>query len=261
MKKAIVIISFDGYKDLWDVFFKCYKRFFSDCTLPLYLITNKEVPNYQHVTVVTTGDEISWSHRVRKALEQIPENELLVLLEDYFLCEKTNSLKIEGLFQIFENNDYDYMRVIPIPVQYKRKPTGVYPLDPSEVYGVNLQAAIWKKSYFNKLLYDDDFSAWEFEARQKSNCSMRIEGNCAALNYTGLNYMNGVIQSKWYPRTVKWLKKNNIDIPEGKRLVIKRYKLVVMDVKNWLLHHVPARIIQAVKPIAVRAGCKFVTRD
>lgn len=261
MEKAIVVISFDGYKDLWDTFFECYEKFFPDCMLPIYLITNHEIPAYPHVTVVTTGDEVSWSRRVRSALKKIPEDTLLILLEDYFLCEKTSVEKIDGLFRIFSENTYDYLRVIPIPIQHKRKPSGAYPLDPSALYGVNLQAAIWKKSYLQKLLYDDDFSAWEFEARQKNNSTMRIDGNCAALNYTGLNYLNGVIQGKWYPRTVKQLKKHGIMIPTGNRSMIKRRKLIVMDIKNWLAHHIPTKIIHTLKPVAVPIGYKFVTKD
>ena len=261
MNKAIVVISFDNYKDLWNVFFECFEKFFLNCTLPIYLITNNEKPTYSRVTVVNTGNEVSWSHRVRNALEQIPEDTLLVLLEDYFLCEQTNSAKIDGLFRIFNENGYDYMRLIPIPVQHRKDPAGVYPLDASALYGVNLQAAIWKKTYLGKLLYDDDFSAWEFEARQKTNSLMRIDGNCAALNYAGLNYLNGVIQGKWYPRTVKKLKKHGIQISTDKRPVIKRRKLVAMDVKNWLSHHVPVKVIRAVKPIAMRVGYKFVTKD
>ena len=71
MEKAIVVISFDGYKDLWDTFFECYEKFFPDCMLPIYLITNHEIPAYPHVTVVTTGDEVSWSRRVRSALQTV----------------------------------------------------------------------------------------------------------------------------------------------------------------------------------------------
>lgn len=261
MEKAIVVISFDGYKDLWDTFFECYEKFLPDCIVPIYLITNNEIPTYPRVTVVTTGDEVSWSHRVRNALEQIPEDTLLLMLEDYFLCEKTSPERIDGLFRIFAENSYDYLRVIPIPAHYKHKPDGSYPLDPSALYGVNLQAAIWKKSYLQKLLYDDDFSAWEFEARQKTGSPSRIDGNCAALNYTGLSYLNGVIQGKWYPRTIKKLKKCGIIVSTEKRPIIKRRKLLAMDAKNWLAHHIPAKIIRAIKPIAVRAGYKFVTKD
>lgn len=261
MEKAIVVISFDGYKDLWETFFKCYEKFFPDCALPIYLITNNEMPTYPRVTVVTTGEEVSWSHRVRNALEQILEDTLLVMLEDYFLCEKTSSAKIDELFRIFSENTYDYLRVIPIPHQYKRKPNGAYPLDSSALYGVNLQAAIWKKSYLQKLLYNDDFSAWEFEARQKNGSPSRIDGKCATLNYIGLNYLNGVIQGKWYPRTVKKLKEYGIIVATDKRQIIKRRKLLAMDARNWLSHHMPVKIIRAVKPIAVRIGCKFVTKD
>lgn len=261
MEKAIVVISFDGYKDLWDIFFKCYEKFFPDCTLPIYLITNNEVPDYPHVTVVTTGTEISWSYRVRNALDRIPEDTLLVLLEDYFLWKETDSEKIEELFRIFLENHYDYLRVIPIPAQHKKKPHGAYMLDSSALYGVNLQAAIWKKSYLQKLLYNDNFSAWEFEARQKTASPVRIEGKCATLNYVGLDYLNGVIQGKWYPRTIKELKKCGILVSTDHRPMIKKRKLIVMDVRNWLAHHIPSKMIRAVKPLATRVGCKFVTKD
>lgn len=260
-ENAIVVISFDGYKDLWDTFFACYEKFFPDCTLPIYLITNNELPTYPHVTAIATGTEVSWSHRVRNALEHIPEDTLLVVLEDYLLCEKTSSAKISRLFEVFVENGYDYMRLVPIPAQHRKESPGAYPLDTSALYGVNLQAAIWKKTYLQKLLYEDDFSAWEFEARQKPGSAMRIDGNCAALNYAGLNYLNGVIQGKWYPRTVNQLKKYGISIATDMRPIIKRNKLIVIDVKNWLSHHIPAKIIHTLKPIAVRAGFKFVTKD
>ena len=43
MEKAIVVISFDGYKDLWDTFFECYEKFFPDCMLPIYLQTVRKL--------------------------------------------------------------------------------------------------------------------------------------------------------------------------------------------------------------------------
>ena len=88
MEKAIVVISFDGYKDLWDTFFECYEKFFPDCMLPIYLITNHEIPAYPHVTVVTTGDEVSWSRRVRSALKKIPEDTLLIYWRITFFVKK-----------------------------------------------------------------------------------------------------------------------------------------------------------------------------
>lgn len=261
MGEAVVIISFDGYKDIWDTFFKCYFKYWKNCHIKTYLITNNELPSFYDVEIIPTGEEISWSHRVRMALNNIKEDNLLVLLEDYFFYENINDEKIQTFFRVFQEKNYDYLRLMPIPPEYKKKKNNIYPLDPSFIYGVNLQAAIWKKDYLLKLLYDDDFSAWEFEARQKMDSKFRIQGNCMTLNYIGLNYLNGVVQGKWYPRTIRELSKRGIVIPINNRPIIKKRSLIVMDMKNWLLHHIPKNMIKRLKPIFSKFGYKFVTKD
>lgn len=260
-KYAVVIISFDGYRDVWNTFFECYEKFWNDRSFNTYLVTNNYVPQYNNVQVITTGDEKSWSFRVRTALNQIPEENVLVLLEDYFLCENVDDKKVNEIYREFINQELDYLRVIPIPFEYKHKQKGIYPLDDKFVYGVNLQAAFWKKTYLKKLLFEDDFSAWEFEARQKSDSRQKIQGRCATLNYVGLNYLNGVIQGKWYPQTIKQMKNLGIVIPTQKRKIIKHRKLFLMDLQNWMLHHIPRKIIKKCKPLFRKIGFKFVTED
>lgn len=258
--RAVVIITFDGYRDVWNTFFECYNKFWAERNVPTYLVTNETTPIFNGVQVITTGTEISWSRRVRTALSQIKEEKLLVLLEDYFFCEEINNNDIDKLFFKFDKDHLDYLRLIPIPYEYKHKEKGLYPLDERFIYGVNLQASIWRKEYLKKLLYDDDFSAWEFEARQKNDSKLKINGKCATLNYVGLNYLNGVIQGKWYPKTVSKLKKSGIVIDTSKRDMIHRRKLIPMYIQNWLLHHIPKNIINSAKPLLSKMGVKFVTK-
>lgn len=259
MDCAVVIISFDGYKDVWETFFKCYSRFWKNNYYRTYLITNYEKPDFRGVKCITTGTEKSWSHRVRSALEQIEEEYLLILLEDYFLCEEITSRRVTELFEECKKGDYDYLRIVPIPYEHRKKKKGIYQLDDAFLYGVNLQAAIWKKIYLKELLYKDDFSAWEFEARQKKQSDLKIFGKCMTLNYVGISYLNGIIQGKWNPRTIKRLSRFGITVKTGTRQALSVYDLLIMEGKNWLLHSIPPRVIEEVKPILTRLGMKFVT--
>lgn len=79
---AVVIVSFDGYNDLWDTFFECYFKFWKNNHLKTYLITNNLKPFYDNVEVIQTGDEVSWSRRVKTALEKIKEDNLLVVFSE-----------------------------------------------------------------------------------------------------------------------------------------------------------------------------------
>ena len=185
---AVMVIAYDKYSDLWDSFFDCMDRYWSK-KIPIYLVTNNKLPEYNGVTTIKTGDELSWSNKVRCALNKINEDYLIVLLEDYFLSDIVDDNGLEDLLNDFISNEMDYLRLVPIPFEYKNKKKGIYKLDEKFQYGVNLQASIWRKDYLRKLLYDDNFSAWEFEARQKHGSKVKIEGKCSTVNYFAINYI------------------------------------------------------------------------
>lgn len=262
MKKyAILVISFDGYSDVWDVFFECYNKFWKCNTNNLYLVTNNLNPEFLNVNIIKTGEEKSWSNRVRTALEQIDEDFLLVMLEDYFISRNVNQQNLDNLFNTVVEEKIDYLRLVPIPYEYRYKKKGIYNLNDKFIYGVNLQTAFWSKDYLKRLLYDDNFSAWEFEARQKNNNPKRIMGKCKTLNYWGIDYLNGIIQGKWYPKTIKQLCNLGVRVKCNDRKVLSRGKLIQMGIKNWLLHHIPIEVIKLFKPILIKLGIVFVTKD
>ena len=79
----------------------------------------------------------------------------------YFFKDRSDSRLFE-----FMSYDYDYLRLMPIPKVCRGK-DGIYRLDGRNMYEINLQAAIWKKSYLMQVLREDGLSAWQVEAMQK----------------------------------------------------------------------------------------------
>ena len=189
---AIAIISFDGYSDIWDVFALCINKFWKDRAYKTYLVTNDAHPLYEGIKIVNTGREVSWSHRVRTALDSIPEEYVLLLLEDYLISEKVDNAKVGEALTYMINEGLDYLRIAPIPKIKKAKHVQFAPITSKTLYGVNLQAAIWKKEYLLKTLSDENLSAWEFEARQKFGEETRVEGKCYAASNFVIKYLNGI---------------------------------------------------------------------
>ena len=256
---AIAVISFDKYSDIWDVFALCINRFWKDRVYNTYLVTNEACPSYEGIEVVNTGKEVSWSYRVRTALDAIQEDYILLLLEDYLISEKVDNSKVEEALQYVKKHDLDYLRIAPIPKLKESKQVKFSEITSKMVYGVNLQAAIWKKEYLLKILSDVNFSAWEFEARQKFGEDTRVEGQCYAANDFVIKYLNGIIQGKWYIKTVESFASMGINIPLGERTVMTDKDMRRENIRNFFLHHIPPKLIRVLKPVAKKMGFKFVT--
>lgn len=257
---AIAVISFDKYSDIWDTFALCINRFWHNRGYKTYLVTNNADTDYEGIENVKTGKEISWSHRVRKALEAIKEEYVMLLLEDYLISKPVVEARVEKALDYMVSNNIDYLRIAPIPIiKTKNRDCFAAELTDRQIYGVNLQAAIWKRDYLLKTLSDTDFSAWEFEARQKFGQDTRVEGKCYATNDFVFEYLNGIIQGKWYIKTVNELSEMGIDIPLGERTVMTDKDMRRENLRNYFLHSLPPFIIRLLKPIAKKLGFKFVT--
>lgn len=257
---AILIVSCDAYCDTWQYFFKAFDLFWPDCTIKKYLITNTLIPNYNNTKIIATGPESSWSAKMIKALGTIEEDNILLMLDDYFICQKVDNETIAHVLNEFTNNGYDYLRIMPIP-KVNDGSEKTYRLDGKNLYEINLQAALWRKEYFLKVLRKDGLSAWQIEALQKVSSPERINGNCYATNYPVVNYLNGVIQGKWFPITVKKMEKLGIPINTSQRGTMSRKDILRRDFKNYVMHHVSVSSAVRLKKILKKLGIKFVTEN
>ena len=259
-RTAIVIVSFDKYSDIWDTFALCINRFWRDRIFNTYLVTNELTPCYNGISIITTGKETSWSERVNRALESIHEKYIILLLEDYLIDTRVDNELIESTIEHMDMCNIDYFRIVPIPFLKGRPDKGhAIPIAGQTLYGANLQAAIWKKSYLKEIVSKGAFSAWEFEARQKMDSPLYVEGKCVASDIYILHYQNGIIQGKWYSKTVEIMKSKGIDIPLGNRQIMTDKDMKRENARNFLLHHLPPWLINKLKPIAKKMGFKFVT--
>lgn len=262
MEKAVVmVLSFDKYSDLWPVYFDCAKRFWQ-ATLPTYLVTNEKQPEFEGVHVITTGPEVSWSRRARKAVEAVDAQYILLMLEDYYVTSNVTDALILPLISFMEKTDADYLRIYPFPEMHFKDADekGIHCVPEEALYGVNLQASIWKKNYLLKLLEGGDFSAWEFEARQKNGVATQVKGNLYTVDYAPFEMVNGVLQGKWYTPSVKTLQSLGFHIDTSKRDVLPWNKVAAYKSKIILRRIAGPNVIRKVKPILKKLGVKFVTK-
>ncbi len=220
---AIYVSSFDGYKDLWDTFFRIFDTYWPECSVKIYLVTNEEDYIRKNVTVLNTGPEKNWFFRTKVSLHQVTEKYILFMLEDYFISKKIQEKDIFEIISYMKTNKVYYYRLSKSKL--KEKGERVLGIPAGTAYPISLQPAIWEKEQLLRFLNDiDKSSPWDFETyfvEKYKNSVGQLQGICYD-NRDLLGYKNGVLRGKWIPSTLRYYRKQGIIINTNKRCTLSK---------------------------------------
>ena len=118
---AIYVSSFDGYKDLWDNFFRIFEIYWPECSVKVYLVNNEESYIRENITVLNTGAERNWFYRTNLSLSQISEKYILFMLEDYLISKKVEEGDISEIISFMKENKIYYYRLSKNKLKEARK--------------------------------------------------------------------------------------------------------------------------------------------
>lgn len=206
---TIVVIGYDGYSDVWNHFFHLLNQFWP--TRPkTMLITNALMPEYENVTVIPAGQNAEWSRKAQLAIRTVDTEYILLLLEDFFICENVNNDELAELVQIQKTNDVKFLQLAR-QLQKSRRGMGkrykeyrhLHEIPINREYRLNLQAAIWEKDYLKMIVGDGNYNAWSFELKTMKS---RHNELCLYDDRNLLNITHAVVQSKYLPNAVKRIK-------------------------------------------------------
>ena len=82
---AIVVSSCDAFFDAWRPFAFFFRKHWSDCPFPVFLIVNRLRVRSNFLQPITVGPDRDWAANMDVALKQITQPYVLYLQEDYFL--------------------------------------------------------------------------------------------------------------------------------------------------------------------------------
>lgn len=264
---AIVIISYDGYSDLWDDFFNLFNKNWKDNKYNLYLVNNIKKVSYEGVKIINTDIEDQWSIRTKKALESIKEKYILLLVEDYFIADKVNSEQIEEILKFVIENDVLYYKFkmanfSKAIINKIKNNNNLYEIPENLEYGISLQPAIWEKNYLLNLIGTENYNAWKFEldriSDMKIGSSKSIERHYFD-NRNVLNICHMVVQGQLLPNALKTLKKKKYKLKSvRKRMEWKTYCFYVL--KGKIKHIISKELREKLKNIMEKFGIEFVSR-
>jgi hypothetical protein len=257
---SVVVISCDAYQDLWEPFFAFFRKFWTDCPYKVYLTSNQQEFNSPGISVVKSGIPSDWSSELLVALEQIPGDYILVMLEDYFMRKPVDTNFIRDAENLVRGQNADYLKVTCFPSKYNELwPYKKMESDPrfariinGAKYEVCLQVAFWKKEFLKSILTRGE-SPWQFEiegskkaARNNASCLCIVENKFSLGVHGPLKHLCGAVTKGVLMReALRMGRKYNVGINLNARPIESPAREI-------------ARRIRIAMPMFVRHGLDFL---
>lgn len=234
---TLLLVSYDGYGDMWPAFFECKNKFWPDCPYPLVLSNNIKPFDAPNVRVINCGKNAQWSTRTRMALESVSSKYVMFLLEDLFISDKVHTSDIQEALQLMERDNLDYYKLMTftkINTPMYKDNDYLHVIPASLPYGISLQAAIWKREFFQSMIGNDDYNPWVFEVErlhEEENASEpdKVVGVFDDRNVINICHM--VVQGKYLPKSVERMEKVGIKIDTASREVMSWRENLIYSIK------------------------------
>jgi hypothetical protein len=234
----ILVLSYDGFKDLWPVFFHYFFEMWPDCPFKVNLLTNHLSFKHPRVTTIKIGDDVSWSSNLKKGIERIDAGRIFFFFEDAFISSKISSNDILNFLNFAKEYDTDYLRLKRTQKPNSRIIKNIGILNQGDLYRMTLFLSIIKKEVLLDIIYPTE-NAWEFEF----NGSVRSDKYCRfySVYKDFIFYNHAVIKGKWTPTAVPIVEKFGLNVME--RGIIEDVDTSIINrIKRYiLLDLIPAK--------------------
>ena len=234
-ENSILISSCDKYSDIWEIFFPLFFKYWPDCPWKIYLGSNEKAYNDLRVTNISVGKDKSWADSAYIMLKNIPTDNILFILDDFFIFWKVDTLKVLHYYELFKKINANYLRLRNSPVSnnYVIGYDDLIERKKGEMYRTALDIAFWKRKIFLELLESGE-NPWqmEIEGSKRSNC---YDGFYSSKEWV-IERRNGLEGGKWMRYNLDLLEAEGLVIPPGHKIRSKTEEaLVAFHAFLWTL--------------------------
>lgn len=257
---TVVVSSPRSYKDVFDIFYSLYTKYWNDSIYPFVLSTNYDAL-YNGIQVINSNKpNDTWVERVSDLLDKIHTKYILILCDDLFFIDRVYNQDIAHVVSIMEENSLDFCRLKPIKKGNKIANSSflVYPSKQTP-YAMNLQRGIFRVNYLKELLSTNiGLSAWELESKWLANNSHGFYTNIISVTKNVLPIIHGIEKGKYYPSALYKIKKMGLGFNTN-RPVMSNYEEFKYKLMEYYCYHLPPFLRRTVKKILTLGGVKFIS--
>lgn len=199
---AIVLNTTDKYCDLWDTWYYHFKRWKHN--YPVYFLNERLDVPYDVTQIKVDIPEVDlWTKKLRESLKQIPEDEVLVMLEDHWIAKPFEKGEFELIYGLFQRLDADAMRISPPSSLTSTElfQGDVRSLTPNSKYLISHDPNMWRKKTLLECL-DVDESPWDNEIKGTNRIRDR---KYSIYHYEKYWWVNAMVKGRLTPEGHKML--------------------------------------------------------
>lgn len=237
---AILVLSCDKYKDVWNDFFNLKEMFWPDCPYHCYLATDTVEYQREGVDVIHFGNIRTWSICAYKALSQIKESYVALFLEDAFIYKTIDTRIVAQNLKFCYEHHADFLTMERNRMRKTITPEDqvvphIWKIDKHQKYGIDTSAAIWNKQFLLDALMKHDCDAWQFEVNYCREAETE-EGLSGAIYFDdrqpfNISPIEIVRLGKINPDAVRFYKKMGYDINVSEREIMSWWQTLFVNMK------------------------------
>lgn len=214
---VILVCSCDKDIDLFEPFKHCIEKYWSNHPKIIYATETIKNPYYE--TISKNYPLEKWTKRIRETLKEIPDNEILLMIDDIFIRDKVDTDRIEYARKHLKGNIacFNFEKVFNM----EDKESG---LDGFKIrkkgseYELSLFCGLWNKEKLIDIL-EEDSDPWQVEYKQNTKgYDYLINSGDYIINWGYKTFKPvGVVKGKWARECKEFLDKEGFNIDYSKR--------------------------------------------
>ena len=218
-KISLTVLSSQDYEYTWKYFAFFWKRYCDNLKIDKFFLTASPNPikinGFSTLNSHPLNSNDPWSLRIRKALQAVKSEYILVFTEDCIPNKKINLTNFEKILEFIFKNKIEYFNLSGHPRNYALLKKDIYEIPKLSFHVINLQPAIWKKDSLIQCL-SAELSPKTFELKLSKNNNL---GKIFFTNYKIIPYIEiirgGKISKKGIRLINKYFHKENL---KGKQM-------------------------------------------
>jgi hypothetical protein len=173
-KFCVFITTSDRALDIFEIVYRNAETIWRDCDWRRYVGLTTARPDMYGFKVLTAKAPGSWRDEMLDQFEQLPDEiEYILRIDaDALFMAPINGAELNRIADLMDEENLSYVRLVPVTrnfagriAEYFKRKLDKRPLRRisfSEPYYSSVELAVWKRSYFIRLLRDPG-TQWEFE--------------------------------------------------------------------------------------------------
>lgn len=226
---AFLLSTCDSYEDTWSPFFELIKKYWPNISYRIFLNTETKKINDANlpfdINVINSSGNCTWSQRLINVLDQIDEEYIFMVLDDFFLKSPVKESYIEELLSNMEKDSsiasyqLKAARLIQEGKAFESNKLLVSELDENG-WKTHFVPTIWRKSVLKKWLRPHE-SIWGFELYGSQRArrwhykeKVLVVESPVIFDYLWVDGCSVIVNGKWLDSVEidNFFKNNNIDI-------------------------------------------------